>query len=352
MGAETQRVPVNPESQAKTMRAMRIRAFGDPGAFVAERVPLPVPETGEVRVRVLGSSVNPIDCKVRSGVLGPVVTLPAILHGDVAGVVDLAGPGVSDWQMGAAVCAFAGGMGAFPGALAEYMVVDQTLLARVPASVPVAEAGAIPAVAITAWEAVVVRAQIRTGQKVLVHAGTGGVGHLAAQLARWRGAEVFCTVSSDAKAAVAQTLGVAGVINYRRESVADYVTRCTGGTGFDVVIDTVGGANLDASFQAAAVHGIVVTTAARSTRDLTPLHQKGLTLHVVFIFLPLLTCDTRRRKEQGRALAAVTDLIADGSLKLLRDERRFSFEEVADAHRYLESGAAVGKICLTGWRKT
>ena len=193
----------------------------------------------------------------------------------MAGVVEEIGTGVTSLKPGDEVYACAGGIKGLGGALAEYMVADAELVAPKPKNLSMTEAGALPLVTITAWNAIVDRAKVRPGQKVLVHGGTGGVGHIGVQLAKQAGAEVYATVSTDRKAAVAKELGADHVILYRDASVSDYVEEHTGGKGFDVVFDTVGGDTMDRSFEAAAANGVVLTIAARSTHDLSLLHGKG-----------------------------------------------------------------------------
>ena len=206
------------------------------------------------------------------------------------------------------------------------------------------EAAALPLVAITAWESLFDRANIKSGQNVLIHGATGGVGHVAIQLAKWAGAKVFTTASQQNKMEIAHRLGADIAINYKEESVQEYVQKHTNGNGFEVIFDTVGGKNLDNSFEAAAVNGTVVTIAARSTHDLSPLHAKGLSLHVTFMALKILHTD--KRDACGEILTKLTQIIEEGHLRPLLDSKTFTFDEVAQAHEYLESNKAIGKIVL------
>jgi NADPH2:quinone reductase len=298
-----------------------------------------------VLIRVAGSSVNPVDTKIRAGAIpGITPDFPAVLHGDVAGTVEAVGPGVDGFAPGDEVWGCAGGVKGCGGALAELMAADARLVARKPERLGPVDAAALPLVGITAWEALVDRARVTPGQRVLVHGAAGGVGHVGVQLAKLAGALVYATASTDAKAEVARQLGADGVIPYREQSVADYVAEHTGGAGFDVVFDTVGGDNLAASFAAARTGGAVVTIAARSTQDLAPLHAKGLTVHCVFMLLPMLTGHGRAR--HGEILSALARLIDAGRLRPLLDPEVFDFSAAAAAHRKLEQGAALGKIRL------
>jgi NADPH2:quinone reductase len=266
------------------------------------------------------------------------------LHGDVAGVVEAVGEGVTAFKPGDEVYACAGGVKGLGGALAEYMLADADLVALKPASLSMAEAATLPLVSITAWLGLFDRARLKAGQKVLVHAAAGGVGHVAIQLAKWAGATVFATGSSAQKLDIGRKLGADVVINYREQAVADYVKQYTGGQGFDIVFDTVGQQNLDRSFEAAAVNGTVVAIAARSTHDLGPLHAKGLTLHVVFMLIPLLYGSGRAR--YGEILSEVAKLVAEGQVSPLLDKESFTFANVGQAHARLEAGQAIGKIAL------
>jgi NADPH2:quinone reductase len=327
------------------MKSMVIHKFGAPDVFEIAEKEIPAPPAGHVRIKVASSSVNPIDTKIRSGAVAAVAPeFPAVLHGDVSGVVDELGTGVVSLKPGDEVYACAGGIKGLGGALAEYMVADADLVALKPKNLSMAEAGVLPLVTITAWNAIFDRAKVGPEHKVLVHGGTGGVGHIAVQLAKQAGAEVFTTVSTERKAAAAKELGADHVINYRETDVSDYVGEYTGGRGFDVVFDTVGTDTMDRSFQAAADNGNVVTIAARSTHDLSPLHGKGLTLQVVFMLLPLLR--GHGRAAHGKILRRASELVEEKKLKPLMDGNTFSFEDVGRAHAHLEAGKASGKIAV------
>jgi NADPH2:quinone reductase len=177
-----------------------------------------------------------------------------------------------------------------------------------------------------------------------VYGGTGGVGHLAVQLAKARGVWVAATVSSTEAANVVLGFGADVAINRREEESSAYVERLTAGRGFDVVFDTAGGPNLDLSFAVAAPNGRVIATRAHSTHDLSPLHRKGLSLHVVFMLLPMLRNEGRER--HGCILNELATLVEGGQVRPLLDPARFDLSQAPDAHHYLESGKAVGKIVV------
>ncbi len=325
------------------MKAQLLQTYGDTPDFRLADTDVPAVKPGHVLVRVAATSVNPIDIKIRKMKPAFAPALPAILGMDVAGTVEAVGEGVSGLKHGDEVFGCAGGLADMPGALAEYMLADARLMALKPANLTMAQAAALPLVTITAWDALFDRARIKAGQFVLIHAGTGGVGHVAVQLAKSCGARVATTVSSADKAELARSLGADEIINYREEKPAEYVARLTGGRGFDVVFDTVGGANLDASFLATGPGGVVVSTNTRSTHDLSPLHAKALTLSVVFMLLPLITGQGRER--HGEIMAQAAALVQGGKLRPHLD-RTFPLEDIAKAHEFLDSGRAVGKVVI------
>ncbi len=195
---------------------------------------------------------------------------------------------------------------------------------------------------ITAYEGLK-RAGIRQGQKALVHGGSGGVGHIALQLAKHFGAEVFSTGGGEKQMALIEQLG-ATAINYRSETVTEYVSKHTNGAGFDVVFDSVGGANMANSFEAAALNGQIASTVAMCELDLSTAHFKGLSLHVVFMLIPML--HNTKREEHAEILRNLTEIAESGELKPVLDETRYTLEEVGQAYARLESGKAMGKVVV------
>ncbi|RDI37278.1 zinc-dependent alcohol dehydrogenase family protein [Aquicella lusitana] len=328
------------------MKAQVIKAFGDPGVFETMDMPVPMLLPGHVLVRVAATSINPLDYKIRSGKYqASAPPFPAVLHGDVAGIVEAVGPDVTTFQVGDEVFGCAGGIMGSHGALAELMLADARLLAKKPKSLSLTQAAALPLVSITAWEGLFDKIKIQPGQKILIHAGTGGVGHAAIQLAKWAGADVYTTVSSPDKAKIAKSLGATETIDYRHESVEDYVKRLTGGKGFEVVFDTVGGENLERSMAAISLYGNVITAQANSTNNLSLLHAKSGSLHAVFILIPLLY--NIQRERHGMIMTKLAELVDQGKLKPLIDPHTFTFDEIGKAHALLESGKAIGKIVVS-----
>lgn len=326
------------------MKAMVVRKFGGTEVFEAAEVDNPEAGVGQVLVRIAASSVNTVDTMIRQ--MGPQLPLspelPAVLGMDFAGTIEAVGAGVDRFAPGDEVYGCAGGLLALPGTLAEYIAADAQLVARKPANLSMAEAAALPLVGVTAYEGLQ-RAGIREGQRVLVHGGSGGVGHVALQLARHFGAEVYATGGGERQLELIGQLG-ATRINYKTESVADYVTKHTGGVGFDLVFDSVGGANMANSFEAAGLNAQIASTVSLVEIDLTAAHFKGLSLHVVFMLIPMI--HDRGRAEHGRILAALAQIVESGALKPVLDERRFRLSEAAAAHERLESGLAIGKVVI------
>jgi NADPH2:quinone reductase len=324
----------------KKMKAAVLDTAGAP--FRLAEMARPEPQAGQVLVRIKANGVTPLDTKIQAGQAAHAKhELPAILGMDLAGVVEGVGPGVTAFRCGDEVYGMTGGVGGVQGALAEYAAVDADLLAPKPENLTLREAAALPLNVITAWEGLVDRAAVRPGQTVLVQ-GAGGVGHIVIQIARAVGAEVFA-VASAARAAFIEQLG-ATAIDYRAQSVDDYVARYTDGRGFDLVYDTVGGATLDASFQAVRRFGHVVSCLGWGTHALAPLSFHAATYSGVFSLLPLLT--GTGRAHHGEILREAARLVEAGKLVPQVDPRRYGLDTLSDAYRAVKAGAANGKIIV------
>jgi len=327
------------------MEAYVIRQFGDPSVFEKADIPTPQLYPGQVLIEVKATSVNPLDCKIRQGKLAAIAPeFPAVLHGDVSGVIRDMGDKVAGFNIGDEVYACAGGVKGCGGALAKYILADADLIALKPKNISHREAAALPLVSITAWTGLVDKAQVKPGQSVLIFGGTGGVGHIGIQLAKAAGATVYATCSSESKAAMIKDLGVDYAINYRELDVEGYVNKFTDGKGFDVVFDTVGGDNLQNAFKAAALNGKVVCVSTRTTQDLSLMHSKGLSLHVVFMLIPLL--HNIGREHQGDILVQISKLVEQSKLQVLLDNSSFRMADITKAHARMEAGEHTGKIVL------
>jgi NADPH2:quinone reductase len=294
-------------------------------------------------VKIAASSVNTIDMMIKN--MGADLQLspaaPALLGMDFSGTVEAVGEDVEGYKVGDEVYGCAGGLADLPGTLTEYIVADSNLIGHKPKDLTMRETAALPLVAITAYEGLT-RAGVKAGQKVLVHGGSGGVGHLAVQLATYFGAEVFATGTGDKQKAIVERFG-ATFIDFTTEKVADYTNKYTDG-GFDVVFDTVGGPNLNNSIEAVTLNGHISTTVSLLELDLTPLHFKGASLHVVFMLIPML--HNFNREKHGEILKILAEISNAGNLTPIVDENQFSLEQVGEAYAHLASGKAIGKVIV------
>ena len=325
------------------MKVMQLTAYGKKAEFELADIAKPEPGAGHVLIKIAATSVNTVDTMIRN--MGKELPLspetPAVLGMDFTGTVEAVGEGVTAIAKGDEVYGCAGGLAELPGALAELIVADARL-AKKPDNLSMKEAAALPLVAITAYEGLI-RAGIAKGQKVLVHGGSGGVGHVAVQLANHFSAEVYSTGGGDNQLQLIKSLG-ATAINYKTEKIEDYVAAHTQGAGFDMVFDSVGGENMTKSFEATRLKGQVVSTVAFCELDLTLAHFKSLSLHVVFMLIPMLY--DINRQAHGDILSALARIVEAGNLKPILDDNNFLLEEAGKAHARLESGQAMGKVVI------
>jgi len=312
------------------------------GPFSEVEMPTPLPAQGQVLVRICASGINPLDTKIRAGAGGHAnQPLPAVLGLDMAGVVDAVGAGVTAFRPGDEVFGMVGGVGGLQGTLAEFVSADAALLALKPKGLTMRQAAALPLVTITAWEGLVDRAAIHAGQKVLIHAGAGGVGYAAVQIALAFGATVFATVSDD-KRSIVEELGAIAID--RHSSVEEYVAKHTGGEGFDIVYDTLGGAVLDASFLAVKRYtGHVVSCLGWGTHSLAPLSFRAATYSGVFTLFPLLT--GVGRANHGHILHEASKLAERNQLRPMLAEQRFGRNELSAAYELVARGSK-GKVVI------
>ena len=311
------------------------------GPFRRIEVATPEPASDQILVKICASGVNPLDTKIRAGQGSHAKqTLPAILGLDMAGIVEAVGANVTTFKPGDEVYGMVGGVAGLQGTLAEYIAADASLLAHKPRTLTMRQAAALALVTITAWEGLVDRAQVHAGQTVLVHAGAGGVGYSAIQLALARGARVFSTVSAD-KRDIVEALGATAID--RNAPVADYVDEYTGGEGFDIVYDTLGGPVLDASFLAVKRYtGHVVSCLGWGTHALAPLSFRAATYSGVFTLLPLLS--GKGRAHHGHILEEAAALANAKRLKPLLAEQDFG-TDIASAYDAVANGSK-GKVVL------
>jgi NADPH2:quinone reductase len=322
------------------------------GPEVLQPATLERPACGEdqVLVRVIAAGVNPIDTKLRSRGLylgdGP----PAVLGCDGAGVVEQVGVQVTRFEPGDAVYYCYGGLGQAAGNYAEYIAVPEPYVAMKPDAIDFIDAAAAPLVLITAWESLFDRARLRCGQRVFIHAGAGGVGHIAIQLAKLAGCEVATSVSCGEKADVARTLGADLIINYREQDVTDALLAWSDGRGVDVAFDTVGGAAFNQLVPATAVYGDIVTILqAPADADWKTIRLRNIRLSQELMLTPMVLGGA---PGMGGAAGHHGDILEQCAQFF--DERKLSvfvsdswpLEQAAYAHRRIEAGSVAGKLVL------
>lgn len=316
------------------MKAQVLTSFGGPESFELRDVPKPVPQSGQVLVRVQATSINPLDYQVRRGDYADLVPLPGITGHDVSGVVEEVGPGVTAFAPGDEVWytpqIFEG-----PGSYAEYHVAAESIVGRKPASLTHLEAASLTLVGGTAWEALAVRAQLKAGESILIHGGAGGVGHVVIQVAKAMGARVFTTVREDNFEFV-RSLGADVVIDYTKEDYVEAIRRETAGHGVDVVFDTIGGDTLTRSPDVLAQLGRVVSIVdIAKPQNLIQAWGKNASYHFVFT-----------RQNRGK-LDELSALIERGQLKP-HIGAVYSLADIPSAHARLESrdNGLTGKIAI------
>ncbi|MFF7056787.1 zinc-dependent alcohol dehydrogenase family protein [Achromobacter spanius] len=316
------------------MKAVVLNSFGGPEAFELQELPKPVPQSGQVLVRVHATSINPLDYQVRRGDYPDLVPLPAITGHDVSGVVEAIGPGVTAFAPGDEVWytpqIFDG-----PGSYAEYHVAAESIIGKKPPSLSHLEAASLTLVGGTAWEALVVRAGLRVGESILIHGGAGGVGHVAIQLAKAIGAKVY-TTAREANFEFARRMGADVVIDYEKEDYVDAVMRETGGRGVDVVFDTIGGNTLSRSADVLAQLGRVVSIVdIAQPQNLLQAWGKNASYHFVFT-----------RQHRGK-LDELSALIERGQLRP-HVGAVYALADIAQAHARLETpnNGLQGKIAI------
>lgn len=306
-----------------TMQAYRIHRFGGPDVFKAENIDVPEPGAGEVLVRVRAASANPVDNKTRAGEY-PMIRedkLPYTLGRDFAGVVERTGPDVAQWKQGDEVYGF---VGQGQGAYAEFVVVDQAALAHPPVNVDTVTAAAVPLAALTAWQGLFDHGEVDPGQRVLIHAGAGGVGHFAVQFAKHRGAKVFVTASGDGIDFV-RSLGADHVIDYKSQQFEALAP------DMDLVFDLVGGKTQERSWNVIARGGALISTLTEPSQAEAATHGARAARYTA--------------RPDGGQLARIAALIDAGVVRVTVAET-FPFDAAPAALARLEKGHVQGKIVV------
>ncbi|MDY6939246.1 MAG: zinc-dependent alcohol dehydrogenase family protein [Cyanobacteriota bacterium] len=330
------------------MKAVVMTAAGNPDVLQLQEIPDPQIQTDtEILVRLRAAGVNPIDTKIRSrGAFYPDKS-PHVLGCDGAGIVEAVGSRVDRFRVGDEVYFCNGGLGGPRGNYAEFAVVEQHCVARKPSHLSFAEAATAPLVLITAWESLYDRARVQAGQTVLVHAGAGGVGHVAIQLAKLQGTTVLTTVSSPEKAEFVRQLGADVPILYQQTDFATAVLEATDGEGVDTAFDTVGGDTFFQTCPAVKVYGDLVTILEPDAKlgNLKTARSRNLRISLELMLTPMLQNLLEEQERQGNILQQCTRLIEDGKLKIHLG-KTFPLAEAAAAHQMLETGSMMGKIVL------
>lgn len=306
------------------MKAVRLHAYGDLTNVKIEDIARPELGPNEVLIRVVSASVNPLDIKLIKGILHDFFPLsfPYTMGSDFTGIVEQSGPLAARWRPGDKVIARANPIQG--GAFAEYAVVPATHIAPAPANLTLEEASALPTVAGVAWQALFEAANLKSGQTILIHAGAGGVGSIAVQLARIVGAHVIATASSSHIDLVRQ-LGADHVIDYQAEDFSDRLR------DVDVVLDTVGGDTQSKSFAVLRPGGFLASIVSLPDETLAKAHK----VTASFVF----------HETDGTRLNLIAGLCNEGSLQAVID-RKFPLAETSAAIAYLAEGHAKGKVLL------
>jgi NADPH2:quinone reductase len=323
------------------MTAIEIREPGPPQVLRAVRRPLPQPKAGEVLIRVAAAGVNRPDVLQRKGLYPAPPGASDIPGLEVAGVVVALGEGVTDPALGARVCALLAG-----GGYAEYTTAPAVQCLPAPSQLALEEAAALPETFFTVWFNVFERARLRSGETLLVHGGSSGIGTSAILLGKAFGARLIVTAGTAAKCAACRELGADHAINYHEQDFVEATLRATDGRGADVILDMVGGDYVARNIAAAATNARISVIAhqggAKAEIDLRPLMVKRLQISAS-------TLRAQSVESKGRLAAAlrqhVWPLFATKRLKPLI-HARFPLADAAAAHKLMESGAHIGKIVL------
>ena len=305
---------------------------GGPEVLSLAELPMPSAGVGQLLIRVLAAGFNPVDTKIRAG-LAPIPSDNRVTGCDVCGEVIAVGDGVTGFSVGDRVYGCAGGVKGNGGTLCQFMVVDASLVAVAPVSVTPEQAAVLPLISITAFEAFE-RLSLSDGDACLILGGSGGVGQMAVQFARLRGADVTATAGSVERVEHIRALGAQAILH---EQATDQPGK------FAKVLDTHGGASFQAALVAAAPWGQVATINARNTYDLTQAHGKALSIHAIFMLLPLLT--GVGREKHGHFLSWLAGEVDVGRV-VVPDVEIVAAGAVAEVHGRYESGALKTKVAF------
>lgn len=306
------------------MNAVHIHDYGGVDVLHYEDAPRPTPSAGEVLIRVIATTVNPFDCAVRSGYMGSYFnyTFPLILGTDVSGIVEEVGPGVMDYSPGDEVYTRAGVFR--DGSYAEYVLAIAADVAVKPKSLDHIHAAALPHVTLTAWQGLIEYADLSEGQTILIHAAAGGVGHIATQLAKWRGAKVIGTASINMP--FLEELGVDQPINYTETAFEDVAS------DVDVVLDLMGGETQQRSWQVLKPGGMLLSTVQPPSQEMAA--SLGVQQHMIGSAPPI-----------RKTLTKVAELVEAGKLMPFVSTV-LPLSEIRKAHEMVEGRHTRGKLVL------
>ncbi|BAO43020.1 zinc-dependent alcohol dehydrogenase family protein [Thiolapillus brandeum] len=329
------------------MKAVVMTDTGGPEVLDLQELPEPpISRPTQIKVRLHTAGINPIDTKLRARGLFYGATPPAILGCDGAGEVVAIGDEVTRFQPGDKVWFCHGGLGREQGNYAQFTVLDECRAEFMPARINFPEVGATPLALITAWEALYDRGRLEEGQTVLIHAGAGGVGHIAIQLAKIRGARVITTVSSAEKADFVRELGADIVVNYRTDDLEAIVMEHTEGRGVDLVFDTVGPETFRQSLPLIREYGSIVTILDPGEGLVTAeARNRNLSIAFTLMLTPALKDLREALAHQGEILRLGGEWMSEGRLKT-HVSRILQLEEAPLAHRLIEDGHTLGKMVL------
>lgn len=324
------------------MKAIGIHEHGGPDKLQPLDLPDPAPGEQDLLIEVHAAAVNPVDFKVRQGYIGKDALLPRVMGYDVSGVVRAVGAAVQGFAPGDAV--YASPSLIRQGSNAEFVAADHRTAAPKPNNLDHPHAAALPLATLTAWESLHDHARLHPDETVLIHAGGGGVGHIAIQLAKLHGSRVLTTASSDDSIGLCRQLGADVVINYKSEDVAKRVLEETDGRGCNVVFDTVGGDVFTQSIELVAIDGRLVTiVGVPADAPVDRLKLKSASVHLEF--MGAATMFGVRPQRQGQTLRTVTELVEAGRLAP-HVSHSFPLADLAAAHRQQETGHTTGKIVI------
>ena len=325
-----------------TMQRVGMNGAGAPDVMVIEEAQVPQPGPGQILIRVQAAGINRPDILQRKGAYPPPKDASPVLGLEVAGVVAALGEGVEGWKEGDRVCALVNG-----GGYAQFCVAPAPQCLPWPAGYDAVRAAALPETFFTVWANMMMHGRLSTGETVLVHGGSSGIGTTAIQLAREFGATVLTTVGSAEKAAACVSLGAQHAINYHEEDFVAEVHRLTQDRGVDVVVDIVGGSYLHRNLACLAMDGREVLVAVQGgTRD------PDFDMRLVMVKRLVITGSTMRPRttaEKGAIAAALRERVwpaLDAGRCGPVIHARFPMAQVADAQRMMEDGAHIGKIVL------